>query len=84
MIWYLVVHAFVSLLDAISSTLSFLLVDSFPFGADQYLILAFGYIKALADFFPPLGTLMLASFFYILYKGARVAAQLFLGHRSPA
>jgi len=84
MIWYLLFSALVSLVSALTNTLTFLLV-LIPTTGISFIAEGIGYLKTLSSLFPPISTALYITITYILYLAFRnVLLKLVLGSRAPS
>lgn len=67
MIFFYLAKWVVALFTALTAWLP--TVDTLPFGVEDYLAMGVGYFRALADFFPPLYTLLTV---FVVYFGFKV------------
>jgi len=91
MIWYYIANSINYALDSALLGINYILapfglsavVTSLPFGTDEALTNALGTLWAIAQFFPPIYTLVIASVIFLVYKIGAAIMKSLLGDRAP-
>jgi len=74
MIFFWIVKAIVAFFAAVFFWLPN--ATELPFGVDEYVVLGVGYFRAMADFFPPLYTVLAAFLIYFTFKITMMSLKL--------